>query len=580
MDIKLIRIRNFLSHKNSKVYFNDGLTGLIGLNGSGKSSLVKDSVTWALWGKARSGGAGDDLIHYKEDKCSVEVFFDINGDRYSVSRSRIRNKKTTLEFAGYTSSYSEDMTRPTLKDTQEDINKVLGMNYDIFRNSCCIEQGQADSFSKLTPKQASYVILSILQLDKYDAYKTEATNRHTVVKAEYEKVSNAKSYVSEKLKEILHLEQQVNLKKQTLDDTRNVYKDVEKGYTITEAEQGKVQATYNSTILKTKEFTVKQGEVNKNLSKLAKSVDLLDKSNSSCPICLTKLSDKTKLKVREKLRKEYQDLLEQKTNVEAELDTLQNTSKLGLESLKHITDILKEKRDKITELYSVITGLKGEIKALQETSFDSKAAQDKLAQHDTVLEALNVQQIIYSELANAFSHKGIPLLIIENTLRELEVLVNDNLRLLSDLPISIRLVTQRESSTGDLLDTFQIMIQDGIESRLYFNYSGGERMIIDLAIRLGLSELLARRNNFKVETLIIDEGLGSLDEVNQINLVNTLNRLTTKFKKIILITHTEAKDYLSNYIKLVKENNVSKVLDKTHTVGYTDNREETYEISK
>ena len=76
---------------------------------------------------------------------------------------------------------------------------------------------------------------------------------------------------------------------------------------------------------------------------------------------------------------------------------------------------------------------------------------------------------------------------------------------------------------------------------------------------MGLSELLARRNNFKIETLIIDEGLGTLDDTNQTNFIKTLIKLTSKFKKIIVITHTPVKDYFKQTIQLKKNNGISTV---------------------
>jgi len=177
MDIKKVKLTNFLSHKDTSFMFPRGLTGLVGLNGTGKSSLVKDSVTWALWGRARCGGAGDDLIHKNEDYCKVHLNFSVNGREYLVIRTRTRDKKTQLDFHEIIGEQGNELTRPVLKATQDDINKTLGMDYEIFRNSCCIEQGHADSFSKLAPKDAGKLILTILQLGDYSKYKMAAIDK-------------------------------------------------------------------------------------------------------------------------------------------------------------------------------------------------------------------------------------------------------------------------------------------------------------------------------------------------------------------------------------------------------------------
>ena len=150
-------------------------------------------------------------------------------------------------------------------------------------------------------------------------------------------------------------------------------------------------------------------------------------------------------------------------------------------------------------------------------------------------------------------------MVVDNVVKELEIAINSNLKLLADLPMSISINTQHESRSGDLVDTFEIVLNDGLDVKPYMNYSGGEKLLIDLAIRLGLSELLAKRNNFKVETLIIDEGLGSLDETNQLNFFNTLAKLESKFRHILVITHTQVKDCFKQRIELVKENGITTV---------------------
>ncbi|HEX8677466.1 MAG TPA: AAA family ATPase, partial [Segetibacter sp.] len=46
--IKKLLLNNFLSHKNTRLEFNPGITVFVGHNGSGKSSII-DSITFALF---------------------------------------------------------------------------------------------------------------------------------------------------------------------------------------------------------------------------------------------------------------------------------------------------------------------------------------------------------------------------------------------------------------------------------------------------------------------------------------------------------------------------------------------------
>jgi exonuclease SbcC len=93
----------------------------------------------------------------------------------------------------------------------------------------------------------------------------------------------------------------------------------------------------------------------------------------------------------------------------------------------------------------------------------------------------------------------------------------------------------------------------------YKSLSGGEAYRVDLSIRIALSKLLARRNNFRCSTLIIDEGLGSLDAGGRQRFVQLMESLKNDFERIICITHTEIADEFRTVLKVKKENGKSKI---------------------
>lgn len=561
MNLLSVSLNNFLSHKLTHVNFPEGLTGLVGLNGSGKSALVKESVTWALWGKSRISGAGDELIHYGEKSCTAVIKFDINGKIFKVLRKRIYGKKTELSFSILNSNGIEikELSRPVLKETQLEINKVLGMNYDTFRHSCCIEQGEADSFSKLSPKEAAQIMLDILQLTMYDKYKKECVDRFMQSNLQKKKLEGICGYLQEHIKQISNVKSAQKVKQTKLNNALSEYSKIKKEYKKIESKSSGIQEEYNFCLLLVKELDLKLTHIDKSLNRLSKRATALDAVKGKCPICNSLVNEYNKTAIKAELKKERQDILDEKIDIVKLKKKESKKFDDASTKLKTVNFAIKTQKGKIMELHGKVTTLESELESLKSSSKELKDITSKLNGHRIAINKLTKEQNVYSILSDAFSHKGIPLLIIDNLTNELEILVNGNLKLLSDLPIAIKFITQRESVSGDLVDTFKIMLQEGLQTRSYFNYSGGERMIIDLAIRLGLSELLARRNNFKVETLIIDEGLGSLDEIKQHSFIKTLKLLTSRFKRIILITHTEAKQYLNRYIELTKDDEISVI---------------------
>ncbi len=148
---------------------------------------------------------------------------------------------------------------------------------------------------------------------------------------------------------------------------------------------------------------------------------------------------------------------------------------------------------------------------------------------------------VQQELTVAFGRNGIPALIIENTLPELEAEANRILSRLTANQLHLRFVTQRTGRrSSKLIDTLDILIADPQGTRPYETYSGGEAFRINFAIRLALSQLLAQRSGAHLQTLLIDEGFGSQDQTGRQHLVAAINAVAADFARILIITHIPA----------------------------------------
>jgi len=150
---------------------------------------------------------------------------------------------------------------------------------------------------------------------------------------------------------------------------------------------------------------------------------------------------------------------------------------------------------------------------------------------------LSYQKDIYERLTIAFGKNGIPSMIIENAIPELEEEANAILARLSDEPTTISLEPLRELQSGENRETLDIKIHDEIGIRSYELYSGGEAFRIDFAIRIALSKLLTYRSGARLRTLVIDEGFGTQDEEGLQKLIQAINAIQSDFDKILVITH-------------------------------------------
>jgi len=166
-------------------------------------------------------------------------------------------------------------------------------------------------------------------------------------------------------------------------------------------------------------------------------------------------------------------------------------------------------------------------------------------------------------LDRAFGKDGVPALLIEQALPEIESRANQILSQLSNGGMNIRFETQAEykdKKRKDMKETLEIIISDSAGIRPYEMYSGGEAFRVNFAIRLALSHVLANRAGARLQTLFIDEGFGSQDAEGRQRLIEAINAVKDEFACILVITHLdELKDAFPARIEVEKNNHGSTV---------------------
>jgi exonuclease SbcC len=181
---RTIQIQNFLSYGPTlqTIDFSPyNLICLSGKNGHGKSALL-DAITWALWGQARkvanSTRSDQGLLRLNQTKMMVILDFEIHKTVYRVKREFeiVYGKPyASLEFGMYTNAQTlSSLSEKTLRDTQACIEKIIGLDFDTFVNSAFLRQGNANEFSKRSPKERKEIIISILGLGTYDVLRKAA----------------------------------------------------------------------------------------------------------------------------------------------------------------------------------------------------------------------------------------------------------------------------------------------------------------------------------------------------------------------------------------------------------------------
>lgn len=225
-------------------------------------------------------------------------------------------------------------------------------------------------------------------------------------------------------------------------------------------------------------------------------------------------------------------------------------TEVRLQELEPMVDQWRAKKEEMTTQLAVV-------ESQQRQLTDDRTAME--ARRKELVE-MRAELDDYTYLAEAFGKKGLQAVIIENAVPEIEGEANRILSRISNNQMHVALATQHKTKAGTIVETLDLLIGDELGTRNYELYSGGEAFKVDFAIRVALSRLLARRSGAKLETLIIDEGFGSQDDLSRERMVRAINSIKGDFARILVITHiSEVKDMFPAQIQVTKADGTSRL---------------------
>ena len=201
-----------------------------------------------------------------------------------------------------------------------------------------------------------------------------------------------------------------------------------------------------------------------------------------------------------------------------------------------IRNTIANYKNRISSIQSRIAVLNNELIKLSDIISNKEEIEEKL----TELKLLSGD---YDSLCIAYGKAGIQADIIANSLPEIENEVNDLLEILSG-NVKVQFKTQKDTKgkkpkKATSIETLDIVVLDGDKARSYETYSGGERFRVDFSCHVGLARFLAKRAGSTMNFFMIDEGLGSQDQSAKSQFVTSVQRLSSIFKQIMVITHIE-----------------------------------------
>jgi len=268
---------------------------------------------------------------------------------------------------------------------------------------------------------------------------------------------------------------------------------------------------------------------------------------------------KSAKEVSKQIESEITNLKSEIKNRETEIATLEadyQTAQTNLEAAEAGSPDPDEAERELFRLREAENKMRGQLGGAQQRVAVLETLRARRTTYEKKCEELQKQIARHRTLERAFGKDGVPALLIEQALPQIEDKANELLDRLSDGQMSIRFATQTEykdKKRDDLRETLDIQISDSAGIRNYEMYSGGEAFRVNFAIRLALSKILAQRKGARLQTLVIDEGFGSQDTQGRQRLIEAINLVKHDFAKILVITHLdELKDAFPTRIEVEK----------------------------
>ncbi len=329
MILKTLTLINYRKFKNIKIEFPDGITGVVGLNGVGKSTIF-EAVAWVLYGSVAARTSADQIkrdTSNKSEICKVELNFQYEGDAYTITRelsgknyninaALIKNSKLIATGAGVVSKY---------------IQKKIGMDFKSFYTSIFAKQKELNALSTMNASERRPLILKMLGIDSIDDIIREINSDKKTKQSIINKLSldlidqngkNKKDILKEKLKYL-------KISKKILIDLLNRKKEELKNYQKEVQEISKEYYSYKNKFEK----------LNSTIENLNEKKILFEKK--------IKLKDdilyiKNKIKIRDKKIEinynKLNDFTEISNNIESVNNKIKNIELLKLQLLRSIEE--------------------------------------------------------------------------------------------------------------------------------------------------------------------------------------------------------------------------------------------------
>lgn len=589
-----IEIKNFLSVGDDPLLLNfkkgiNLITGenkdTGGKNGIGKST-ISDALYWCLFGNTLRELKKQNIQHIKNKKtCVVKLNFCIKKEKeekiYSIERILDPAKITII-------CDNVDITPSTLAKSDELIRFLIGVNEEVFQNAIIMSTNNTLPFMAQKKVDKRKFIEGIFQLNIFSDILLKTRSEFNDVKKQNDILSN--NFINQqknlqifenqkqngeenKNKKIKEFENKIEetkkeikkLKQEKIDSVENIKKSIkEETNKIKILEKGK-----NQSQIKIDEFYKNKIKLTSFLEQLNKEKQKLLNKENTCPVCNREFCEKDLMIIEEKIN----DIEKQIKNTNIELEKVVNLEKTKIEEFQKINsgiqkiqkniqklneDLIKSTthHQKINNLIEKIKEYEKYIKEIKNEKLDYdqniEKCQKEITRIENELKNVKKSLQILNSAKFIVSEEGIKTFIVKKMIKILNQRLNFYLKRMGSPCIC------------EFNEMFEETIYNHIGKECsYFNFSGGERKRIDVAILFMFQDILRLYSNTFLSVNMYDELFDSALDDNGINdILKILKEKVEKYEEsVYIITHKNINQKaINDVIFLEKNNGVTKLI--------------------
>ncbi len=182
MQVHRLRLLNFRQHEDTDLAFDLGLTGIIGPNGTGKTTLL-EALAWAIYGTKAARGTVASIRRRNAPpraRVEVELEFSLGPHRYRVVRHL---HGAELYQDGDPSPIANSATAVT-----DRLTRILGMSRDEFFNTYFTGQKELAIMGAMTAGERAQFLSRVLGYERLRTAQARLRDERTGLRARLQEV--------------------------------------------------------------------------------------------------------------------------------------------------------------------------------------------------------------------------------------------------------------------------------------------------------------------------------------------------------------------------------------------------------